>query len=503
MKTLQEVLTHWAAQQPSAAILISPETDRRIQYSELQAQTFALAAALQRMGIAPGAHVGLYLQNGLQTTRLFLSIMAAGYVVTPFNLLAHEDQLAWVLDHSDCELVFYGEGQRETLQAAMKKTKRGFATRQIDSDAAVLALDDGPSATQLPTVMPDQPALLMYTSGTTGTPKGVRLTHANLLHAAKTVSQWHQLTPNDRVLSSLPIYHINGQSIATITPFYSGGSIVLPQRFSVSQWWPAVLKYECTWINMVPTIIAYLLNAADDPSVPTADALRRVRFGRSASAPLPPEHHQAFEARFGIPVIEAMGMTESASVVFCNPHDDRRRYGSPGLPCGVQAKVVSPDGTALADNETGELCLLGDNVMSGYYKSDAETAKAFDAAGWLKTGDLGYRDADGFYFVTGRLKELIIKGGENIAPREIDEVLLKHPSVLDAACVGIPDPNYGQEILACIVLKEGTACTEEEIRGFSIERLGKYKTPKRFHFVADLPRGPSGKVQRLKLLDWV
>ena len=502
MKTLQDVLVHWAAKQPDAPILISPETDRRVTYAELHQQTRELAGTLQRMGIQPGTHIGLYLQNGLQTTRLFLSIMAAGYVVTPFNLLAHVDQLAWVLDHSDCELVFYGEGQRETLLAALKKTQRRFATRQIDSDAQTLALDDG-AAVDLSPLAADQPALLMYTSGTTGTPKGVRLTHRNLLHAAHTVSQWHQLTHQDRVLSSLPIYHINGQSIATITPFYSGGSIVLPQKFSVSQWWPAVLKYECTWINMVPTIIAYLLNAAKDANAPAAQALKRVRFGRSASAPLPPEHHRAFEERFGIPVIEAMGMTESASVVFCNPHDDRRRYGSPGLPCGVQAKVVSPDGVALGDNETGELCLYGDNVMSGYYKSDAETAKAFDAQGWLKTGDLGYRDADGFYFVTGRLKELIIKGGENIAPREIDEVLLKHPSVLDAACVGIPDPNYGQEILACIVLKEGSACTEEEIRGFSIERLGKYKTPKVFHFVADLPRGPSGKVQRLKLIDWV
>jgi long-chain acyl-CoA synthetase len=502
MKTLQDVLVHWAERQPDSPMLISPETDRRICYGDLHQQTRELAGALRRMGIQPGAHIGLYLQNGLQTTRLFLSIMAAGYVVTPFNLLAHTDQLAWVLDHSDCELVFYGPRQRDSLLAALMKTKRSFPTQQIDPDADTLYVDDGP-AIDLAPLDRDQPALLMYTSGTTGTPKGVRLTHKNLLHAARTLSQWHSLTPNDRVLSSLPIYHINGQSIATVTPFYSGGSIVLSQKFSLSQWWPAVLKYECTWINMVPTIIAYLLNGAQDPSTPTADALKRVRFGRSASAPLPPEHHRAFEERFGIPVIEAMGMTESASVVFCNPHDDRRRYGSPGLPCGVEAKVVNADGVPLGDNETGELCLLGDNVMSAYYKADAETSKAFDAQGWLKTGDLGYRDSDGFYFVTGRLKELIIKGGENIAPREIDEVLLKHPAVLDAACVGVPDPNYGQEILACIVLKEGAACTEEEIRGFSTERLGKYKTPKVFHFVADLPRGPSGKVQRLKLLDWV
>jgi long-chain acyl-CoA synthetase len=246
-----------------------------------------------------------------------------------------------------------------------------------------------------------------------------------------------------------------------------------------------------------------LLNASGEEGAPAAEALKHVRFGRSASAPLPPEQHRAFEERFGISVIEAMGMTESASVVFCNPHDDRRRYGSPGLPCGVQAKIIDTDGRPLGSGEVGEICLSGPNVMRGYYKSPQETEKAFDAEGWLRTGDLGMRDADGFYFVTGRLKELIIKGGENIAPREIDEVLLQHPAVLDAACVGVPDPNYGQEILACLVLKEGKECSLDQIRSFCLDKLGKYKTPKEFHFVHDLPRGPSGKVQRLKLVDWI
>lgn len=502
MRTLQSTLLHWADEQPNALVLISPETRRELSYQQLLEQALLLSGFLERTGVKPGAHVGLYLQNGLQTSSLFLSIMAAGYVVTPFNLLAHEDQLAWVLDHSDCELVFFGKEQRPMLERALRKTTRRFHSLEIDSDADTLGLEGSPADT-LPAVSADESALLMYTSGTTGKPKGVRLTHDNLLHAAKSVSQWHGLTPQDRVLSSLPIYHINGQSIATITPFFSGGSIVVAQKFSVSQWWPAVIEHQCTWINMVPTIITYLLNAADDNSAPKASDLCRVRFGRSASAPLPPEHHRAFEEHFGVAVLEAMGMTETCSVVFCNPDDDRKRYGSPGLPCGVDAKVIDPKGRPLSDHETGELCLRGKNVMTAYYKAPDETSKVFDKEGWLRTGDLGYRDSDGFYFVTGRLKELIIKGGENIAPREIDEVLLKHPAVLDAACVGIPDQNYGQEILACIVLKEGQACSEEDIRLFSIAQLGKYKTPKEFHFVRDLPRGPSGKVQRLKLVDWV
>lgn len=502
MNTLRDSVAHWARLQPHATFLIAPESRHSISYGEFELQTRQLAGLLAELGIPRGAHIGLYLQNGLQTSRLFLSVMAAGYVVTPFNLLAHENQLVWVLHHSNCALLFHGADQREMLAKVLPKLDRDLRCLEIDSDAVHLRLAEySQPEIDLEPASPSDSGLLMYTSGTTGTPKGVQLTHANVLHAARTVSVWHQLTATDRVLSSLPIYHINGQCIATITPFFSGGSIVAAQKFSASLWWDWVLEQDCSWINLVPTIIAYLLNSAESSQVHPQD-LKGVRFARSASAPLPPEHHRAFEKRFGITVIEAMGMTESASVVFCNPHDQRRRYGSPGLPCGVVAKIVDTEGQEVDDGITGEICFSGANVMSGYYNAEEETRKSFDTKGWLKTGDLGHRDADGFYFVTGRLKELIIKGGENIAPREIDEILLQHPAVLDAACVGIPDENYGQEIMACLILKEGSACSEEEIRTFCLERLGRFKSPKVLRFVDHLPRGPSGKVQRLKLADW-
>ena len=259
------------------------------------------------------------------------------------------------------------------------------------------------------------------------------------LAAGRAVSAWHGLDASDRCLSSLPLYHINGQCIATITPFVSGGSLVAPHRFSASAWWPLVDAHRPTWLNMVPTIIAYLINAA---GADTGKRFESVRFGRSASAPLPPEQHRAFEARFGIGVVEAMGMTESSSVMLCNPQDPaRRKIGSPGLPCGVEVKVVAPadpHSAALPDGERGELLLRGPNVMSGYYKAPALTAAALTPDGWLRTGDLGWRDADGMYFISGRLKELIIKGGENIAPREIDEALLSHDAILEAAAVGHP-----------------------------------------------------------------
>jgi long-chain acyl-CoA synthetase len=243
----------------------------------------------------------------------------------------------------------------------------------------------------------------MYTSGTTGTPKGALLSHANLLHGARAVSEAHALTEHDRVLSSLPLYHVNGQCIATLSPLYSGGSVVIPHRFSASQWWGWVERYRPTWLNVVPTIIAYLLSGPDlTPG--QASACRGIRFGRSASAPLPPDQHQAFERRFGISVLEAMGLTEAASIAFANPLDPaRRKYGSPGLPLGVEARVVSRDGAVLGDGEQGEIQLRGESVMAGYYREPTLTAKVLSPDGWLSTGDLGHRDGDGFYFITGRL----------------------------------------------------------------------------------------------------
>ena len=394
----------------------------------------------------------------------------------------------------------FGYHRLTTLDECARKYGLRYGMRLLshrDPDAPALFLEHRLPAFTRPPLAARDPALLMYTSGTTGTPKGALLSHANLVAGARSVSQWHGLGPGDRVLSALPLYHINGQCIATLSTLHSGGAIVLPHRFSVHAWWELVERYQVTWINMVPTIIAYLLNAA---APGPGRRYPGVRFGRSASAPLPPEQHQAFELMFGIPVIEAMGMTESASPVFANPQAQvRRKYGSPGVPCGVEAKVVDAKGRELPAGEAGEILLRGANVMQRYYKAPELTAQTIDRGGWLRTGDLGYRDADGYYFITARLKELIIKGGENIAPREIDEALLKHPAVLEAAAVGIPDPEYGQEILACVVLKPGKRCSEAELRAFCLLELGKYKTPKRIRLLEELPKGPSGKVQRLKL----
>jgi len=486
--TLREVLAGHAARQPGRPFLIAPETGLTLSYGEIDRQARLLARYLRSRGLRRGDKVGLYLHNGYQAALLFLSTMIGGYVVAPLNLLSQRSQLEYVLEHCDCKLLFTSREYEKQLSQALAGVRRAIEVIVIDADAPSLFLEDRLPATDYEPVAPGDPALLMYTSGTTGTPKGALLTHANLLAGARAVAAWHGLRVEDRCLSSLPIYHINGQVIATVTPFVSGGSLIAPQRFSVKSWWHHAKDFQATWINMVPTIIAYLLNAAQPGGRRDFPGLR---FGRCASAPLPPEQHKLFEETFGVPVIECMGMTETSSVAFANPQDPAlKRYGSLGRPCGIEAKLVG-----------GELLLRGPNVMAGYYKSPEQTAKAFDAGGWLKSGDLGRVDADGYFYITGRLKELIIKGGENIAPREIDEALLRHPAVLEAAAVGVPDANYGQDIRACLVLKPGARVSVAELQAFCIAELGRYKSPREFRFLAELPKGPSGKVQRLKLAE--
>jgi len=501
MRTLRHHIDLRAATQPDRPYLIAPEPGRTMTYAELARLSRSLTRFLLGAGLAKGDKVSLMLHNGYQTARLFLGAMYGGFVVQPVNLLSQGRSLEHVLDHSDTRLVFVAPEYRERLEAALKAVPRPVQVIDVDVDAATLALDAAPGPDILPEVAEDDDALLMYTSGTTGLPKGCMLSHRNCVAGGEFTSSAHRLGESDRVLCALPLYHINGQIVTAVAPLVHGGCVVMPHRFSASGYWELVSAHRCTWINVVPTIIAYLLNGPDPRAAGLA--IDHVRFCRSASAPLPPEQHRAFESRFGIGIIETFGMTETAAPCFTNPYDPaKRKVGSPGTAYGNEAKIVDPaTGRTLPPGEAGEMMVRGDNVMKGYYKDPDNTAKTLEPDGWMHSGDVGYMDADGFVFVTGRIKELIIKGGENIAPREIDEALLRHPAVLEAAAVGIPDKDYGQEILAAVVLKPGATCTQEELAAFCRDELGRFKTPKVIRLVADLPKGPSGKVQRLKLLE--
>lgn len=501
MRTIRHIVDTRAAQQPGAAWLIAPETGASMTYAQLQRDSRDLTRFLLGKGLRKGDKVALMLHNGYQTARLLIGVMYGGFMVAPLNLLAQPSQLAYVLEHSDTRVVFTSEEFAERLKAALAGIPRDITVIAIDPDATQILDPETLPDTALPEVIETDDALLMYTSGTTGKPKGCVLSNRSVCAGGEYTSSAHELTAQDRVLCAMPLYHINGQIVTAVAPLVHGGSVVMPHRFSVSGYWEMVARYQCTWINVVPTIIAYLMNAPT-PKEKGLD-VSRVKFCRSASAPLPPELHRAFEDKFGIGIIETFGMTETNAPCFTNPYDPKkRRIGSPGTAWGNEAKVIDPaTGREQPRGTPGELMVRGDNVMTGYYKDPENTAKTLEPDGWMHTGDLGYMDEDGFVFVTGRIKELIIKGGENIAPREIDEALLKHPAVLEAAAVGIPDPNYGQEIMACVILKPGSECTAEALAAFSAQELGKYKTPKIIKFVDELPKGPSGKVQRLKLLE--
>ena len=493
-ETIHALIELRAADAPGAVCAVSLVTRRTLRYGELAASCRRIGALLQAHGLHAGDTVSLVMPNGLQTLRVLLGAMHAGLVVNPVNLLAQPEQMRYVLGHSDCKLVFVAPEWEARVRALLANLGRAVTVIVADPDGDTLPGESHEAASPAPA--PDAVALLMYTSGTTGVPKGVMLTQGNLAANAHAISAEHELSATDRVLAVLPLYHINAFAVTMLAPLAHGGSLAMPAKFSAARFWEQAAG--CTWINVVPTMISYLLEG----ETPPRDLTSPIRFCRSASAALPPEHHRAFEAKFGIGIVETMGLTETVAPAFSNPlAATQRKLGSVGRASGCEAQVIDAALQPVADGTTGELAIRGPNVMRGYYKNDDATRATFTPDGWLRTGDLGHRDSDGFYFVTGRIKELIIKGGENIAPREIDEALLAHPAVLDAAAVGFADPHYGQEIMACVVLRDGMTCSEDELRAFCIEHLGRYKTPKRLRFVSELPRGPSGKVQRLKLLD--
>ncbi|TAL87086.1 MAG: long-chain fatty acid--CoA ligase [Candidimonas sp.] len=523
-RSFPELLAQLARKHPEKPYFISTDNGQTLSYRQLYHRCMLLGEQFSSLGYAQGDKVSVYMPNSEQAAVLLLAIMAHGLVANPINLLCQTSQLRHILRHSDTRLIFTTDELAPSLLPLLAEIDRPIQLVQIDRrsrDIPTLVAaplvgaiidpqnHDVPALVTAPLVgaikpspapvTPDQDALLMYTSGTTGVPKGVLLTQENLLENARNIAREHQLTASDRVLGSLPLYHINGLVVTVITPLIHEGSVAMATRFSAASFWQDASRYQCTWINVVPTIIAYLLNDKTDCS--TLD-LSRLRFCRSASSALPPERHRDFEKRFGIGIIETMGLTETAAPSFSNPYPaGERQIGSVGKPSGTQARVIDNQGHEVKNGVQGEIILSGANVMHGYYKDPLKTKEAFTQDGWLRTGDIGYQDDQGFFYVTGRAKELIIKGGENIAPREIDEAVIKHPCVLDAASVGAPHPDYGQDIAVYLVLRENATFDEQDMRRHCLKELGQYKSPSKYVVVQELPRGPSGKVQRLKLLD--
>lgn len=506
MNTVRELVEHNAATQPDKAFMIAPEDGVTMSYTRLHEHVREIAARLDALGVEKGEKVAILLPNGYWTTALLLGVICSGRVIVPLNAVSGDSALSYVIEHSESRVILVDDQFAQKFATVLETLPDSVLLVPTDVDHGVqwpcAALD----VADMPGLVAGDDAVLMYTSGTTGRPKGVLLSHGNTVAGGRNTAVAHELTPDDRAMCVLPLYHINAQMVTVIGPLVSGGSVVMPRRFGTSTFWPMIAGYDCTWFSVVPTIIAYLLEQAEREGFDrdALGGLKQLRFGRSASAPLAPEMHKEFEEVFGVPIVETMGLTETAAQILSNPMPPAKpKYGSPGIPFGNEARILDEDGKECPPGVSGELMIRGANVTKGYFKNPEATAEALEPDGWLHTGDVALCDEDGFFFITGRIKELIIKGGENIAPREIDEALYEHPAVLEAAGFGMPDKHYGQEVMACVALKPGAACTENELANLLESRLGAFKSPKRIFFMEDLPKGPSGKIQRLKLPDMV
>ncbi|NNE80837.1 MAG: AMP-binding protein [Silicimonas sp.] len=462
---------------------VFPETGTDLDWPTLQSEALAMARHLTSRGVTKGESVAIVAPNSRDGLIALYGVLAGGFRATMINLAAGRDAIAYALDHSGARFAFVHPDCRALFDAANDSGIQTI-TPGTDSDAA------------LHDITPDDHALLMYTSGTTGRPKGVLHSHASLLAGGWTTAIAHELTQADRGFCILPVYHINGLCVTIMGALVSGGSLAVVSKFSASRFWVQADKACVTWFSAVPTIISHLLHGDTEPTEPSRN---RLRFGRSASSALAVETQSAFETRFSVPIIETMGLTETAAQILSNPLPPGvRKIGSPGVGFGCDVEIQSEDGTTAANGTEGEIVVRGPNVMLGYLHNPDATAAAF-RDGWLRTGDLARKDEDGYIFVTGRLKELIIKGGENIAPREVDEVLYTNPEVVEAAAFARKCDRYGETVEAAVRVRPGSRVTESDLVSLCQARLGKFKSPDTIHFLEELPKGPSGKIQRLKL----
>lgn len=492
--TLRDWLDYRATAQGDDLSHIFPVDGSCLTWGELRAKAAQVAGHLAGLGVRQGDSVALMLPNGRNAVIALMGAMYGGFRATMINLVAGAEAIGYALSHSGAGLVLVDEAQTDLLDAALGSHPSNLVIVRVGAEFGW-----PPAAVPAPFGMchAQEDALLMYTSGTTGRPKGVVHSHASLLAGSWNTVLAHDLSASDRAMCVLPVYHINGLCVTILAPLLAGGLTVVCEKFSASQFWQNCDKHQITWFSVVPTIISHLLHGEGMPS----DACRaRLRFGRSASAALAPEVQGGFEARFGVPIVETMGLTETAAQILSNPLPPGvRKIGSPGQAVGNEIAILSAELKPLPPDTEGEIAVRGANVMRGYLNDPAATAQAMTDDGWLRTGDLGRKDRDGYVFVTGRLKELIIKGGENIAPREIDEALYVHPDVIEAAAFARKCDRYGERIEAAVTLRPGSAIRADELVLLCEKRLGKFKTPEVIHLMAELPKGPSGKIQRLKL----
>jgi acyl-CoA synthetase (AMP-forming)/AMP-acid ligase II len=472
----------------STAVVI-PEQSIHVTYGALRGQVEAVAEALAAAGVGRADRVGIALPNGMPAIVSFLAASIAG-TAAPLNPAYKEDEFRFYLEDTDARvLLLPPDGAEEARRAAGDRVR--ILTVEMDS-AGTVRLPGIASGRPVAPPAVDDVALILHTSGSTGRPKRVPLSHANLSISAGNVARSYGLTPDDVSLCVMPLFHVHGLVASTLATLATGGTVVVPGKFSPLSFWRVARDHRATWYSAVPTLHQLLLARAEPGARPAgAD---RLRFIRSCSASLAPQVMHDLEAAFGAPVLEAYGMTEAAHQMASNPLPPGVRLpGSVGRGTDVGISIMDGEGRHLSAGERGEVVIKGPNVIRGYENNPDANATSF-VDGWFRTGDQGFLDANGYLTLTGRLKEMINRGGEKISPREIDEVLLAHPAVAEAVCFGSPHPTWGEEVAAVVVLRE--AATEHDILAFCKERLAEYKRPKQIHITDTIPRTATGKIQR-------
>lgn len=496
---LDGLLVQRVTEAPRKRFLLSETDGRKFSYEEFAAAVGRAARMLASHGVVRGDVVSLLMPNSVEYIIAYFACWKLGAIAGPINSLLKAQEISYVLSDSETKALLVHSDFLPTIENTRKDLPE-LSVIAFDDEAAVTKdFKDDSSAVDLPAsvIGRDSEAIIIYTSGTTGKPKGCLLTHGNLLANARQISEWLGFTRDDRLLTIMPLFHMNAVSVTTMSALYAGGSTAVSPKFSASRFWQIISDYQITSFGSVATMLSMLLTTYPE-GVPEGMKTDQLRFAMCGSAPVPAEVMKRFEEKFNCLVIEGYGLSESTCRSTFNPPDERRRPGSCGKPIGNEMKVVDEEEREVANGELGEIVLRGENILKGYYRNPEATATAF-RTGWFHTGDVGYRDADGFFYIVDRKSDMIIRGGENIYPREIDEVLYQHPAVAAAATIGIPDQLYGEEVAAFIVLKEGREVTADELIAFCRARLADYKCPKTVRIVKEIPKGPTGKLLKREL----
>jgi acyl-CoA synthetase (AMP-forming)/AMP-acid ligase II len=488
--TLTRLLADPTSAEPA---IIAADGTVAISYRALADQVERLASRLCGSGLRTGDPVALVLPNGLELLVLCLALPRAGLIAAPLNPSYNAGELRGFIADIGALAVVTEEGRGAVADCAAELAAPIW-TSSIEPSGEVRIAGIG-SGSRGAAAEPnaDDVALFLHTSGTGGHPKVVPLTHANVLLSARHIAGHYGLTPADRSLVVLPLFHGHGLIGAALSTLASGGAVILPARFSASRFWRLFRQHGATWYSAVPTIHQILLQRADGDEAPRSGA----RFIRSCSAPLAPAVLGELERRFGAPVVEAYGLTEASHQVASNPRPPRpRRLGSVGFGTGVEIAIIDAGGRHLPTHNAGEVVIRGPTVMRGYLNSRAADAATF-VDGWLRTGDLGVLDGDGYLTLSGRIKDMINRGGEKVSPAEVEAVLMGHPAVANAAVFAVPDQKYGEAVEAAVVLKADA--DPEALRSYARERLADFEAPKAIRIVSALPINVTGKVDRRAL----